>query len=50
MAQFPEDLESRLQQLPDRRLPVLYFFFAHLSLLVAFGTMAWSPAAIAGAA
>lgn len=42
----PAQLRDRL---PDRRLPVLYFAFAHLCLLAAFGVAAVDPLALTGA-
>lgn len=41
-------LETRLERVPDRRLPVLYFVFAHLCLLTAFGALAFVPQSLAG--
>lgn len=42
----PAQLRDRL---PDRRLPVLYFAFAHLCLLAAFGAAAADPLSLTGA-
>ena len=41
-------LEQRLDRLPDRRLPVVYFVFAHLCLLAACLAFATAPRALVG--
>lgn len=39
---------ARRDRLPARRVPLLYFSLAHLSLAVAFAVVAWAPARVTG--
>jgi len=43
-----DELLSRRERLPPRRLPLLYFGFAYLSLATAFAAFAFAPASLLG--